>query len=98
MSAVLMTTPAVRSGSRMPTAAMWLFVVPLLTEGVAVGVVKLEVVGLAVLAFVRIAISQRILPQRAVERIFLTFAVLALIVIAYLAFGSWPSNAGTTRS
>lgn len=98
MRVALMATPAVRTGSRMPTAAMWLFVLPLLTEGVAVDVVKLEVAGLAVLAFVRIVIQQRVLPQRAVQRIFLTFAVLALIVIGYLAFGSWPSNAGNARS
>ena len=47
------------SGSRMKTAATWLFVLPLFTEGVLPGVVKLQMAGLAVLAFGRIAVVGR---------------------------------------
>jgi|SRR5450755_37445 hypothetical protein len=68
MSIALITLPAARTGSRMPMAAMWLFVIPLLTEGVAVDVVKLELVGLAALAFTRIVVSEQVLPQRACRR------------------------------
>jgi len=98
MTAALMNRPAERTGSRMQVAATWLFVLPLFTDGVVKDVVKAEIVGLAVLAFVRIVISDRLLPQRAVGRIFMTVGVLALIGIAYLAFKGWPSNAGSTRS
>ena len=90
--------PAERTGSRIQVAAMWLFVLPLFAEGVANDVVKVETAGLAVLAFARIVISDRVLPQRAIERIFMTAGVLGLIGIAYLAFKPWPSDAGTTRS
>jgi hypothetical protein len=82
----------------MKTAAAWLFVFPLLTEGVLPDVVKLEVAGLAALAFARIVVSRQVLPHRAVERIYATFAVLSLTVIGYLAFSRWPTNAGTTQS
>ena len=92
MTAALMPRPAKRTGSRMQVAAMWLFVLPLFTEGVAEDVVKTEIAGLAVLAFVRIVVSDRVVPQRAVERIFMTVAVLTLIGIAYLAFRPWPSS------
>jgi len=98
MTVALITRPAERTGSRMQVTAMWLFVLPLFAEGVAKDVVKVEIAGLAVLAFVRIVISDRVLPQRAVERIFMTAGVLGLIGIAYLAFKPWPSDAGTTRS
>jgi hypothetical protein len=98
MTAAPMTRPAVRTGSRMQVAAMCLFVLPLFTEGVANDVVKVEVASLAVLAFVRIVVPNRVLPQHAVERIFMTVGVLTLIGIAYLAFRPWPSNAGTVRS
>jgi hypothetical protein len=90
--------PAERTGSRMQVAAIWLFVLPLFALGVANDVVKAEIAGLAVLAFVKVVISDRVLPQRAVERIFMTAGVLALIGIAYLAFKPWPSDAGTARS
>jgi hypothetical protein len=86
------------AGSRMQTAATWLFVLPLFIEGVAVDVVKIEVAALAVLAFTALVILPRPIPERAIKRIYLTFAVLVLLVIAYLALGSWPSNAGTARS
>jgi hypothetical protein len=82
--------------SRMRTAATWLLVLPLLTVGVLPGVVKLQVTGLAVLAFVMLVRGP--LPERAVERVFAVTAVLALIVIAYLAFSPWPELAGTARS
>jgi hypothetical protein len=90
--------PAASLGARLQTVATWLFVLPLLTEGVAKDVVKIETAGLAVLAFVSIVILRRPIPQRAAARIFLTFAALTLILFVHLAFGSWPSNVGTTRS
>ena len=98
MTTALMTCPANHTGSRMQVAAVWLFVLPLFTEGVATDVVKAEIAGLAVLAFLRIVVSDRVLPQRAVERIFMTAGVLILIGIAYLAFRPWPPDAGTTYS
>lgn len=98
MTAALMSRPAERTGSRMQVAAMLLFVLPLFTEGVAKDVVKVEIAGLAVLAFVRIVVSDRVLPQRAVERIFMTAGVLTLIGITYLALRPWPSDAGTAHS
>jgi hypothetical protein len=82
----------------MQTAATWLFVFPLFTEGVAKDVVKAEIAGLALLAFARIVVSDRVLPRLAVERIFMTLGVLALIGIAYQAFRPWPSDAGTAHS
>jgi hypothetical protein len=88
--------PAERAASRMKTAATWLFVLPLFTEGVALDVVKVQLAGMTVLAFATIARGR--LPRRAAGRIYMTFAVLTLIVIAYLAFGSWPAYAGTARS
>ena len=98
MTVALITRPAERTGARMQVAATWLYVLPLFTDGVANDVFKAEIAGLAVLAFVRIVISDRVLPQRAVERIFMTAGVLTLIGIAYLAFKPWPSDVGTTRS
>ena len=98
MTAALMTRPAERTGSRMQVAAVWLFMLPLFTEGVAKDVVKAEIVGLAVLAFARIVVSDHVLPQRAIERIFMTAGVLTLIGIAYLAFRPWPSDVGTASS
>ncbi len=98
MSAVLITRPDVRTSSRMRTVATWLFVLPLFAEGVLPGVVKLEVAGLGLLAFASIVILQRPIPPRALTRIYLTFAVLALILIAYLAFRPWPQYFGTARS
>jgi hypothetical protein len=89
--------PAERISSRTRTAAAWLFALPLLTEGVLPDVVKLEVAGLGLLAFWVVG-SNRPLPHRALERIFLVAAVLTLVVIGYLAFGHWPSGAGSPRS
>ena len=82
---------ASRPAPRMKTAASWLFVLPLFTEGVALNVVKIRLAGLAALAFATIASGRR-LPPLAAGRINLTFVVLALIVIAYLALGSWPTG------
>ena len=98
MTATLMTRPAERTGSRMQVTAVCLFVLPLFSEGAAKDVVKAEIAGLAVLAFVRIVVSDRVLPQHAVERIFMTVGVLTLIGIAYLAFRPWPSDVGTAYS
>lgn len=98
MTAALMTRPAERSSSRMQVTAMWLFVLPLLTEGVAKDVVKAEIIGLALLAFARIVFGDHVLPQRAIAQIFMTAGVLTLIGIAYLAFKPWPSDVGTARS
>ena len=84
----MMACPDVRPAprtSRLQTAAAWLFVLPLFTQLVLPDVVKMEVVGLGVLVFAWMA-SDRPLPHRAVERIFATFAVLALIAISYVAF------------
>jgi hypothetical protein len=86
------------AGLSTETAAAWLLVLPLVSEGVLPGVVRLEVAGLAVLAFGRIVISRRPLPRLAVERIFAVFAVLTLTVIGYVAFGQWPQGAGTAAS
>jgi hypothetical protein len=88
--------PAERTNSRMKTAAAGLFALPVFTEGLGLPVVKLELAGLAVLAFA--VLMRDPLPPRAVGRVFAVTAVLSLIVIAYLAFGSWPAGAGTARS
>jgi hypothetical protein len=89
---------AANLGERLQMVATWLFVLPLFTEGIAKDVVKIEIAGLAVLAFFSIVILRRPIPQPAVRRIFLTFAALTLILFTHLALGSWPSNAGTVRS
>lgn len=81
--------PAARADERLQTAAAWLFVLPVLTEGVLPGVVKLELAGLAVLVFAWCA-SGRPLPRRAAEPTFCVAALLTLTVIGYLAFGRWP--------
>lgn len=86
---------AERTPSRMKAAAAWLFVLPVFAEGVLPGVVKLEVAGLAALPFV--ALVRGPLPPRALERVFAVTAVLSLVVIGYLAFGSWPADAGAAR-
>jgi hypothetical protein len=98
MTATLLHRPAERTGSRMQVVATWLFVLPLFTEGVAGDVVKAEIIGLAVLAFARIVVSDQVLPQRAVERILMTAGVLTLIGVAYLAFKPWPADVGTANS
>jgi hypothetical protein len=84
-------------GSRIQVAATWLFVLPFFTAGVAKDAAKIEIAGMAVLAFANVVLLRRV-PARAIERIYLTLAVLALIVIAYLAFRPWPAYAGSVRS
>ncbi|MGH3257970.1 MAG: hypothetical protein ACRDOU_21690 [Streptosporangiaceae bacterium] len=86
------------SGSRMKTAATWLFALPLLAEGVLPGVVKIEAGGVVLLAFASMVIMQRLIPPRAARRVYLTFAVLSLVVMAYATFHQWPAYAGTARS
>lgn len=89
--------PASGISSRTRTAAAWLFVLPLLAEGVLPDVVKLEVAGLGLLAFA-VTGSNRELPRRALERILATAGVLTLTVIGYLVLGHWPAGAGTVQS
>jgi hypothetical protein len=84
-------------GPTADTAATWLFVLPVLTAGVAKYSAKIEVAGLAILAFAAVVIWRRPVPRRALRRIYWTGAVLTLIVGAYVAFRPWPS-AGTARS
>ena len=95
--ALAVEVPPPAATSRMKTAATWLFVLPLLTEGVLPDVVKVQTAGLAVLAFAAIG-SDRPLPRLAVERIFAVSAVLTLTVCGYLAFSSWPQGGGTARA
>ena len=90
--------PAAREGSRIPAAASWLFVLPLLAEGILPAVVKIEVAGLEALAFAWVVVQERVLPHRALERIFAVFAVLSLTVLGYVAFGSWPVQAGAVAA
>lgn len=40
----------------------------------------------------------RRVPPRTLERVFTVLAVLSLIVIVYLLFGSWPTDAGSGTS
>ena len=89
--------PVTVAPSRLKTAATWLFVLPVLTEGVLPDVVKLQIAGLVVLAFVAIG-SSRPLPYLAVERIFAVAAVLTLTVAGYLAFSSWPQGTAAPRT
>lgn len=86
------------SRQRVSVIASWLLVLPVLAEGVAGDVVKIEVAGLGVLAFTTVLLDRQPLPHRAAGRIFLTFAVLTLIVLTYLALRTWPAYAGSSRS
>ena len=88
--------PAARTDSRIRTTATWLFVLPFFTAGVAAYLAKAELAGMTVLAFASLVVLRRV-PARAVGRIYLTLAVLSLIVIAYLTFG-WSAGAGSARS
>jgi O-Antigen ligase len=88
--------PGAVRGERMRAAAAWLFVLPLFTEGVLPDVAKIQAAGLAVVALAVLAAGS--LPPRAVERVFAVAAVLTLTVMAYLAFGHWPAQAGSARS
>lgn len=86
-----------QGSSRTRLAAAWIFVLPLVTAGVARDEAKIQVAGLLMLAFA-VVIRQQPLPPRALGRIVMTVGVLSLIVMSYLAFRSWPSYAGTARS
>jgi hypothetical protein len=86
------------ANSRMQTAATWLFILPLFVGGVARDAAKVQTAGLALLAFTSVVILRRPLPKLAISRIYLTAAVLILILCAYLTFRSWPSYFGTSRS
>jgi hypothetical protein len=78
--------------------ATWLFVLPFFTAGIAENSAKIEVGGLALLAFGAFVVFRRPVPKRAMYRIGLTAAVLTLTVCAYLTFGGWPSLHGTAGS
>jgi hypothetical protein len=99
MSTVMLTVPdappALRT-SRVRLLASWLFVLPLLAEGVAPAVVKVQVAGLALLAFASVVILQCPVAERAGRRVYLTFTVLSLVVIGYVAFSSWPRDGSTS--
>lgn len=79
-------------------AAIWLFVLSFLTLGAGRDHTYAEWAGLGLLALARFILFQQPVPPRAMRRIIVSAAVLALIVCAYLAFGSWPSTFGTERS
>lgn len=96
MTVISLALPAEHSVSRVKMAATWLFVLPVFTEGLGLPVVKLELAGIAVLAFAVLMAAP--LPPRAVERAFAVVAVLSLTVMAYLAFGHWPVQAGSTQA
>jgi hypothetical protein len=95
------TAPVLSAGARHPrlrTAATWLFILPVLTQGVLPDGVKLQIAGLAVLAFMSIVILRDPLPFRAARHAYLAFAVLSLTAIGYIVFGTWPAQFGTSRS
>jgi hypothetical protein len=97
-STVTASIPRMRTPtSRIQTAATWLFVLPFFTAGVAKEAAKIEIAGMAVLAVASVVVTQR-MPPRPVERVYLVTAALVLVLIAYLAFGSWPSQFGTPRA
>jgi hypothetical protein len=86
------------NGSAVKTAATWLFVLPFSTAGIAQDSAKIEVAGLAALAFTAFVVFRLPVPAKAVYRIGLTAAVLALTICAYLISGAWPSSYGTAGS
>lgn len=98
MLAPIQDAQATVRASRMRLAATWLFVLPLVAVGVVPDVAKIQVAGLLVLAFAAVVISRQPIPLHAGRRIYLTFAVLSLVVMAYLAFRPWPVTGGTARS
>jgi hypothetical protein len=80
------------ASARMRKIAAWLFLLPVFSEGVFPGVVKVETAGLLTLAFASIVIRQDAFPFRAFRRVYAVFAVLSLIVLGYLAFSSRPAD------
>jgi hypothetical protein len=80
------------SRGRIRKAGVWLFLLPVFSEGVFPGVVKLQVGGTAVLAFVSIVILRDDFPRSAFWRIYSVFTILTFTVIGYVTFGSWPTQ------
>jgi hypothetical protein len=78
--------------------ATWLFVVNFLTIGIGRDHAYLEWLGLLVLALTAFVLFRVPVPRRAIHRIVVTAAVLALITGAYVTFGSWPASFGSARS
>jgi hypothetical protein len=72
--------------------ASWLFLMPVFSEGVFPGVVKIETAGMAMLTFASIVIHHDAFPYRAFWRIYSVFAVLSLTVLGYEMFGSRPAE------
>lgn len=89
--------PAVCSSERLRKTATWLFVLPVFTEGVFPGVVKVQVAGTAMLAFASLVIMQDTFPFRAFWRIYSVFTFLTLTVAGYVLFGARPAE-GTTAA
>ena len=77
---------------RMRKMACWLFLLPVFSEGVFPGVVKVETAGIAMLAFASVVIRQDGLAVRAFLRVYAVLAVLTLVVLGYIAFGSRPTE------
>ena len=80
------------SSNRMRKAATWLFVLPVFSEGVFPGVVKIQVTGMVTLALISIVILRDVFPFRAFWQIYSVFALLVLTVIGYEVFGSRPAE------
>ena len=80
------------ASARMRKVAAWLFLLPVFSEGVFPGVVKVETAGLLTLAFASVVIRHDAFPFRAFRRVYAVFAVLSLIVLGYLAFSSRPAE------
>jgi hypothetical protein len=78
--------------------ATWLFVVNFLTIGIGRDHAYLGWLGLLVLAVAGFVLFRAPVPRRAMPRLFLTAAALALVTGAYLTFGSWPASFGSARS
>lgn len=98
MTAVMLTRPDAYSGPydpRMDTLAAWLLLLPAFTTGALLDVGKAQGAGLAILAFTAIVICRRPVSLRAAATIYVTFTVLALVLIGRLVSGSWPAFAGT---
>ena len=85
-------------GSHINTIAAWLFVLPLLAIGVLPDVTKIQGAGIVVLAFAMVVIHRSPIPRRGAAVIYVTFAVLSLLLIGHLMFGHWQAFAGTTSS
>ena len=81
---------------RLKAAAAWLFVLPLLAGGVFPDVVKVQLAGLALLTLAAAVLGW--VTGRAAVRAVVAVAVLAVIVLAYLACRVWPAFAGSASS